>query len=158
MNEQTLSKPAPLAPSLGALRASMLRDTSLRPMQAPSPEAITARMAGRTFQTERRALNALMTSGIEAARALIANPAPYKIDAHQLRSMVDAIEAIRSTPDVGEIELPAETYSLMQECIRADKVRKLKRGDPATVIEAVSARAAAAMFSFSNVRGVESDR
>ena len=90
--------------------------------------------------------------GLTAARSLIADPRPYKIDTAALERMVSAIEVIAANPNAMDVTIPAASFEMLAECIRADRARACKRGAAWAVAETVAERAGKVMFAFSEAR------
>jgi hypothetical protein len=151
------------------LAAALLGTTAAVPLPQPErPAQTTANLAAnptepghvperadvpvQTFAANLDDLNASIERGLTAARALIADPRPYKIDADELSRMVSAVEAIASAPDAMNIAIPADAFALLAECVRADRSRAFRKGAAWAVAEVVSDRAAKVMFAFSEAR------
>lgn len=151
------------------LSHALLRTTAAIPLPQPERPAQTAAnlAAGpdepghvpdrpgvpvQTFAADLDDLNASIERGLTAARALIADPRPYKVDTDELSRMVEAVEVIAKSGDAHNVTIPADAYALLAECVRADRARAFKKGVAWAVAEVVADRAGKVMFAFSEAR------
>jgi hypothetical protein len=107
-----------------------------------------------SFAADPDELRDLLTRGVEAARSLVDDPRPYRFDTDALDRMAKAIEVIAELDavDPSRIAIPAETYDMMRECIRAERARCAKRGEGWAILELVAEQAPQVMFAFSEAR------
>lgn len=135
------------------LRGALLGTTAAIPIRLPNNVIAdtTAPTPAYQFVADADELAETMARGVAAARALIADPKPYRLDTVRLQGMVDAITAIAeaSAADPSAVTMPAETYAMLRECIRAERARCAKRGEAWAILETVEQRAAQVMFAFS---------
>lgn len=144
-----------LSPALATALLGTTAAIRLPDLTGPSnPTTAQAQAPLHRFTADADALAETLSRGLAAARALIADPRPYRINTDTLQGMVDALTVIAEADavDPSHVVMPADAFDMLHECIRAERARCAKRGEAWAVAETVAAKAAQVMFAFSEAR------